>query len=129
MKQLAKNVKVTANGKPLAGLTDCSLNLTTAFASSQTKEDPTPVDEPLRGDWEISVTGDFGREGDASVDAAALKAAIKVGTKMPVVFEIGTLASYQGTALLSSYSESAPTDGKITYQASFKGVSKLTKKA
>lgn len=129
MKQLAKNVKVTANGKPLAGLTDCSLNLTTSFASSQTKEDPTPVDEPLRVDWEISVTGDFGREGDASVDAADLKAAIKEGTKMPVVFEIGTLASYQGNALLSSYSESAPTDGKITYQVSFKGVSKLTKKA
>lgn len=126
-KQLARGVVVNYDGKPLPGLTDCSLNLTTAFASSQTKEDITPVDEPLRVDWEISVSGEYGREATAMVGAHNFKTHSKVGTIKSVSFAIGDLATYEGNCIISSFSESAPTDGKITYQATLRGVTSLTK--
>lgn len=129
-KLLARSVKVVVGGgSPLAGLTDCSLNLTTVFASSQTKEDVTPVDEPLRVDWEISVSGEFGKETSptAANSVAQIKEAAKVGAAKLVSFEIGDIASYYGSAIVSAYSESAPVDGKITYQVTLKGVSTLNK--
>ena len=130
MKQLAKNVKVLLGGSsPIAGLTDCSFNLTTAFATSETKEDPTPVDEPLRVDWEISISGEFGHETDSKTNAGSLKASLKQGTKTPITFVIGTLAQYSGQSLITSYSESAAVEGRTTFTASFKGIGKLTKAA
>jgi predicted secreted protein len=126
-KQLARGVIVNYGGSALQGLTDCSLNLTTAFASSQTKEDITPVDEPLRVDWEISVSGEYGREATAMVGAHAMKTNSKAGTIKDVSFIIGDLATYSGNCIISSFSESAPVDGKITYSATLKGVSSLTK--
>lgn len=130
MKQLAKNVRVLLGGSsPLAGLTDCSLNLTTAFATSETKEDATPVDEPLRVDWEISISGEFGHEVTANTHAGTLKDSIKKGTKTPITFVIGNMAQYSGTALITSYSESGAVEGRTTYSASFKGIGKLTKAA
>ena len=128
-KLLARNVKVIGGGSPLAGLTDCSLNLTTVFATSQTKGDVTPVDEPLRVDWEISVSGEFGREliATAANSVAIIKDAAKVGRVKSVSFEIGDIASYSGSAIVSAYSESAPVEGKITYQVTLKGVSTLSK--
>lgn len=124
-KQLARGVVVEYDSAVLQGLTDCSLNLTTAFASSQTKEDVTPVDEPLRVDWEVSVSGEYGREASALVGAHALKTNSKAGTVKDVSFVIGDFAEYAGTCIVSSFSESAPVDGKVTYQAALKGVSSL----
>ena len=132
MKQLAKNVKVLLGGSsPLAGLTDCSLNLTTAFATSETKEDATPVDEPLRVDWEISISGEFGHETSTNTNtkAGSLKTSLKQGTKTPITFVIGSLAQYSGLSLITSYSESAAVEGRTTYSASFKGIGKLSKAA
>lgn len=130
MKQLAKNVKVLLGGSsPIAGLTDCSLNLTTAFATSETKEDATPVDEPLRVDWEISISGEFGHEVTTNTNAGSLKSSIKKGTKTPITFVIGSLAQYSGQSLITSYSESAAVEGRTTYSATFKGIGKLTKAA
>ena len=129
-KQLAKSVKVLLGGNsPLAGLTDCSLNLTTAFATSETKEDATPVDEPLRVDWEISISGEFGHETDVNTNAGSLKTSIKKGTKTPITFVIGNMAQYSGMTLITSYSESGAVEGRTTYSASFKGIGKLTKAA
>lgn len=129
-KQLAKNVKVLLGGSsPLAGLTDCSLNLTTAFATSETKEDATPVDEPLRVDWEISISGEFGHETSTNTQAGGLKASLKQGTKTPITFVVGGLAQYSGLSLITSYSESAAVEGRTTYSATFKGIGKLTKAA
>jgi hypothetical protein len=126
-KQLARGVVVEYDSAALRGLTDCSLNLTTAFASSQTKEDVTPVDEPLRVDWEVSVSGEYGREASALEGAHALKTNSKAGTVKGVSFIIGDFAEYFGECIVSSFSESAPVDGKVTYQATLKGVSSLTR--
>lgn len=123
---LARLVQVQVGDTPLAGLTDCSLNLTTAFATSQTKEDITPVDEPLRVDWEISATGEFGREG-SNIDAGTLKGKIKTGAVDFVKFAIGDLAIYRGRAICTSYTETAPVDGKTTYSVTYRGVSLLNK--
>lgn len=129
-KLLARNVRVTVGGgSPLAGLTDCALTLTTVFATSRTKEDVTSVDEPLRVDWEISVSGEYGKESSptASNSVMQVKESAKNGAAKLVSFSIGDLANYYGSAVVSAYSESAPVDGKITYQATLKGVSTLIK--
>lgn len=126
-RQLARGVTVSYGGNALPGLTDCSLNLTTAFATSQTKEDVTPIDEPLRVDWEVSVSGEYGREATAVTGAHAMKTNSKSGIVKPVVFTIGELAAYGGQCIVTSFNENAPVDGKITYQATLKGVSTLTK--
>lgn len=128
-KQQAKNVKVLVNSQPLAGLTDCSLNLTTAFATSEAKEDIAPIDEPLRVDWEISVSGEFGREDESKANATVVQSYLKQGAKPPITFVIGDMAKYSGKSLVTSYSETAGVEGKTTYSATFKGISKLTKGA
>ena len=128
-KQLAKNVKVLIGSAPISGLTECSLSLTTVFATSETKEDSTPVDEPLRVDWELSISGEFGHEGDGSTRAGDLKTSLKQGETVPIAFVIGTLAKYSGQALITSYSENAAVEGRITFSISFKGIGKLTKAA
>lgn len=128
MKLLARNVTVERGNLTLPGLTDCSLNLTTVFATSQTKADITPIDEPLRVDWEISVTGEFGREESTSIYQDVIKTQLKTGVVSLTTFKIGDLATYQGKALVTAYSENAPEGGKITYTATFRGVNLLTKK-
>lgn len=127
MKQLASGVTVKAGGKPLAGLTQCDLSLTTVFASSQTKEDKGPQDEAERVDWELSVQGEFGRESASSVSGGDVRGMLVQGSRVSAEYVIGELASYQGFALVSSYSQSEPVEGKITYSATLKGVGKLVK--
>lgn len=129
MKQLARLVTTKVGGKDVAGLTDCGLNLTTEFATSQTKEDVTPVDEAMRVAWEISISGELGHEDTSKADISTMKSAVKAGTKLQVQYVIGSLASYSGTAIISSYQETMPTDGKVTYSATLTGVSSLTKGA
>lgn len=128
MKQLARNVRLTYDGKELPGVTDCGLSLTTVFASSQAKEDPTPVDEPLRVDWEISVSAEFGREATSLIGGHAIKRNSLIGAVKPVEYVIGDYATYTGNVMITSFSESAPVEGKLTYTATLKGVSTLTRK-
>lgn len=129
MKQLASGVTVEVAAKALAGLTQCDLSLSTVFATSQTKEDKNPKDDAERVDWEVSVQGEFGRETADNMTAGDVKNNIKQGTKAEVVYKIGEMASYKGVALVTSYTETKPVDGKITYSATFKGSSKLEKVA
>lgn len=115
------------DGTKIPGLTDCSLNLTTAFASSQTKADRSPVDEPLRVDWEVSVSGEYETdEGTATLTTKLLKASSTNGGQHKVDYVVGDVAEYTGTCLVSSYNESAPEAGRVTFQATLKGVSQLT---
>lgn len=124
-KQLAREVFVRIDEESIPGLTDCSLNLTTVFASSQTKADRGPVDEPLRVDWEVSVSGECETDGgDGAV--ATLKWGSTNGKQVKVDYVVGDVAEYTGKCLVSSYNESAPEAGKVTFQATLKGVSILT---
>lgn len=127
MKVLAKNVKIMVAGKKIAGATDASLNLTTSFATSQTKEDEGEVSVPERVDWTLDSSSIMGEEGADDITLLFFRNAAKVGDKMEVVFHIGSMAAYRGTVMVTSYSETAPTDGRATYQASLKGVSSLIK--
>lgn len=133
----ARNVTVEVDGKVPYGLTDCQLQLTTVFESSQTKEDIAPVDEPMRVDWTITMTCNFGRE-DATENtvgtALDFKVASKTGEKRKVAFRVHDPDSspdflYGGDALVSSYQEDAPVDGKLTYTVTFKGVSEFSRPA
>lgn len=124
-KQLAREVFVRINDESIPGLTDCSLNLTTVFASSQTKADKGPVDEPLRVDWEVSVSGEYETGGGAGA-MTTLKAGSTNGGEVNVDYVIGDVAEYTGKCLVSAYNESAPEAGKVTFQAALKGVSLLT---
>lgn len=125
MKVLAKNVKLMVGGKKIAGATDASLNLTTAFATSQTKEDDGEVAVPERVDWTLDSSSIVGEEGTDDVTLLQFRNAAKVGTKLEVSFQIGSMATFSGTAMVTSYSEAAPVDGRPTYQVSLKGVSSL----
>lgn len=127
MKVTAKNVKITVGGKKVAGATDASLSLTTAFATSQTKEDDGEVAVPERVDWTLDSSSIMGEEGEGDATLLTFRDAAKVGTRLAVTFQIGSMATYSGTAMVTSYSESAPVDGRPTYTASLKGVSSLTK--
>lgn len=112
-----------------AGLTDCNLSLTLELASSQTKNDKSPVDEPIRVTWEVSISGVTGRENTGDMTIEDFKAAAKAGTKLAVEYIIGELAKYVGEAMVSSYNESAPVGDKITYSVTLRGTSVLTKGA
>lgn len=127
MKVTAKNVTIKVGGKKIAGATDASLNLTTAFATSQTKEDEGEVSVPERVDWTMDSSSIVGEEAESDATLLTFRDAAKVGTKLAVTFQIGTMATYSGTAMVTSYSESAPVEGRPTYQASLKGVSLLTR--
>lgn len=127
MKVTAKNVQIKVGGKKIAGATDASLNLTTSFATSQTKEDEGEVSVPERVDWTLDSSSIMGEEGDDNVTLLTFRDAAKVGTRLEVSFSIGSMATYSGTVMVTSYSETAPTDGRPTYQASLKGVSSLIK--
>lgn len=125
MKVLAKNVKIMVGGKKIAGATDASLNLTTAFATSQTKEDDGEVAVPERVDWTLDSSSIVGEEGDDNVTLFTFRDAAKVGTKFDIEFLLGA-ATFAGKAMVTSYSEAAPVEGRPTYQVSLKGVSDLT---
>ena len=130
----ARDVTVKVNGNVPAGLTDCTIELRTVFETSQTKFDPMPVDEPSYIDWSINISGEFGRETQGAVDAKTLKDASKAGDKVTASFNIHNPNSspsdltYEGQAIVSSYQESAPVDGKVTYSATLKAAGELTRK-
>ena len=128
MKVTAKNVTITVGGKKIAGATDASLSLTTAFATSQTKEDEGEVAVPERVDWTLDSSSIMGEVDGVEARLATFRDAAKGGTHLSVEFKIGTLATYMGDVMVTSYSETAPTEGRPTYQASMKGISLLLKK-
>lgn len=127
MKVTAKKVQILVNGKKIAGATDASLNLTTAFATSQTKEDEGEVSVPERVDWTLDSSSIMGEESAENTSLLTFRDAAKAGTRMAVSFQIGAMATYSGTVMVTSYSETAPVDGRPTYTASLKGVSSLNK--
>lgn len=126
-KLLSRHVTATVDGSFPAGLTDCNLSLTLELASSQTKKDKSPVDEPIRVTWEVTLSGVTGRENAGDVSIGSFKTAAKAGAKLAVEYFIGSLAKYVGKAMVSSYNESAPVGDKITYSVTLRGVSALTK--
>lgn len=128
-KLLSRHVTAMVGGSYPAGLTDCNLSLTLELASSQTKDDKSPVDEPIRVTWEVSISGVTGRENTGDMTIEDFKAAAKAGTKLAVEYIIGKLAKYGGEAMVSSYNESAPVGDKITYSVTLRGTSALTKGA
>lgn len=128
-KVLARTVTALVGGSYPAGLTDCNLSLNLEMASSQTKDDKSPVDEPIRVTGEVSLSGVTGRESTGDMTIEDFKAAAKVGTKLAVEYIIGTLAKYGGEAMISSYNESAPADDKITYSVTLRSTSAITKGA
>jgi predicted secreted protein len=127
MKVTAKNVQIKVGGKKIAGATDASLSLTTAFATSQTKEDVGEVSVAERVDWTLDSSAIFGEEGTDNATLLTFRDAAQTGTRLEVSFHIGSMATYSGTAMVSSYTETAPVDGRPTYQANLKGVSSLIK--
>ena len=128
-KVLARTVTALVGGSYPAGLTDCNLSLNLVMASSQTKDDKAPVDEPIRVTGEVSLSGVTGRETTGDMTIEDFKAAAKVGTKFTVEYIIGTLANYGGEAMISSYNESAPVEDKITYSVTLRSTSAITKGA
>lgn len=127
MRVTAKNVTIKVGGKNIAGATDASLGLTTIFNTSQTKADAGEVAVPDHVEWTLDSSSIMGEESTGEADLLTFRDAAKVGTKLAVSFQIGSMATYSGTAMVTSYSESAPVDGRPTYQASLKGVSTLVK--
>lgn len=127
-KVLARDVVIKVDGKKVAGATDCSINLTTVFATSQTKEDKREKRVPERVDWTSDSSSIVGEEVTGSTTILELRNAATKGTPLDFEFSIGSLATYEGKVLITSYTETDPVDGRPTAQASFKGVSHLTKK-
>lgn len=129
-KLLAKDVTVEAGALTFAGLTDCSLNASTTFAQSRVKSDKVTQNKPERVTWEISISGEFGREtvnAQVPSDHAGVAALLTIGSITKVTFKVGALASYTGDALVTAYNVDEPVNGTITYSATFKGVGKLSK--
>jgi hypothetical protein len=127
MKVLAKNVIIKIGDKKIAGATDASLNLTTVFATSQTKEDEGEVSVPERVDWTVDSSAIQGELTDDTEGLTTFRDAARAGTKLAVSFKIGEMATYFGVAIVTSYTETAPVEGRPTYQASMKGFGKLNR--
>jgi hypothetical protein len=125
-KVLAREVYVQVGDAYVAGQTDCGINVTTVFDTSQTKADNAPVDTPSYLDWEITVSGELGKEGTGDVTIGQMQGYVKNGTKVSVLYVIGAMGAYGGEAILTSYQLTAPVEGKTTYSATFKGVSALS---
>lgn len=125
MKELAKNVTISVGGRLIAGGTDASLNLTTVFDTYRVKSDRREKRSASHVEWNIESQSVFGEEGNGltGIDELALYA--QKGTALLVEYKLGDLATFKGSAIISSYKETAPVEGRPTCSCTFRGVSNL----
>lgn len=125
MRELARNVIIKVGGKAIAGGTDAGLSLTSVFDSHRTKADSYEKNSATRVDWTMESQSVFGDEGDGLADIGLLASAFERGEAVEVEYELGSMAVFMGTALISSYKENAPLEGRPNCSCTFRGVSEL----
>ena len=136
-------------GKTIALSTSCSLNVTSQFDETKTKDDPVgPGGEFKYADWNVSSENLVGCDTDIQTQAVAslLLEAQLSGTLLDVEFRMMTgtngsvptgdwqpegvistliVPNVRGKAMVESYTENAPVEGKATLSVSLKGMSTL----
>lgn len=118
----ARNVSLKAGGKTLSGIKDCQITLTTVTNDARVKAGG-KIRTFERVDWTAAATVELGHESGASSEAtvATIKAAAIAGTKMTLEFTISGESYLSGQAMVSSYTENHPVDGRASYSVNFKG--------
>ena len=124
---LGYNIALKINGKTCIGRTQEDLSVSPTVKESITKDDA--------GAKKFSVTGHevtFSVNGLMEYDGAAgttkldnndlLAQSLKKGTEaeVPCVYDRGSGQSYQGTAIMTRYSESTNSEDEGTYTAEFR---------
>lgn len=149
MRYNGKDFMIRVGGKTIALATSCSLNVTSQFDETKTKDDPIgPGGEFKHAEWNVSTENLVGCDTNIQTQmvAAALLEAQLAGTLLDVEFRImqdteggvpegdwqpqGILASMivpnvKGKAMVESFTNNAPNEGKATLSVSFKGMSRL----
>lgn len=124
----AKDVEIKLGGSKIAGLTDCSIDITTVTDDTRTKESAAgPCHEFDRIDWSASGSGEVGKEGTGQKTIADLRDAAIAGTVLEVQFAVSNSVKLKGNALISGLTITAPVEGKATYSITFQAVGPITK--
>lgn len=128
------NIAFKVDGKTLAGRTQDDLSISALTKESQTKDDGGNTNSVVTGhDVTFRAAGlmDTGSGENLGRDEI-IELALKTGddAKIPVTYgpASGTGAVYQGTAVITGYTESTAANGDATYGLDFKIAGAFTKK-
>lgn len=127
------NIAFKVDDKTLAGRTQDDLNIQALLKESQTKDDGGNTNSVVTGhDVTFRAAGimDAGSGKNLGRDEV-IELALKTGddANIPITYgpASGTGAVYQGTAVITGYTESTAAGGDATYGLDFKIVGKFTK--
>ena len=127
------NIAFKVDGKTFAGRTQDDLNIQALTKESQTKDDGGNTNSVVTGhDVTFRAAGimDAGSGENLGRDEI-IELALKTGddAKIPATYgpTSGTGAVYQGTAVITGYTESTAANGDATYGLDFKISGKFTK--
>lgn len=127
------NIAFKVDGKTLAGRTQDDLNISALTKESQTKDDEGNTNSVVTGhDVTFRAAGlmDTGSGENLGRDDI-IELALKTGDEanIPVTYgpASGTGAVYQGTAVITGYTESTAANGDATYSLDFKIAGAFTK--
>lgn len=128
------NIAFKVDGKTLAGRTQDDLSISALTKESQTKDDGGNTNSVVTGhDVTFRAAGlmDTGSGENLGRDEI-IELALKTGddAMIPVTYgpASGTGAVYQGTAVITGYTESTAANGDATYGLDFKIAGAFTKK-
>lgn len=120
------NVALRLNGKTCVGRTQDDLNITPTLKDSLTKDDHGNKQSSVVGHevtFRVSGLMEFDGTATSKLDSDALIAqSLKKGSEanIPITYERGSGQAYQGTAVMTSYSESTNAEDEGTYTLDLK---------
>lgn len=127
------NFRFNIGGHNFVGVTNDNMTITPTMKESITKDDQGSKKRSVTGqDITFKVSGIMGLNGTNGTDNDSddiLEQALKTGSAAEVsfVYTRGSGDSYQGTAVMSGYSEDTPAEGDATYTADFTVSGQMTK--
>lgn len=120
----ATSLNLTISAKEICGLTECSLKLKTVTDDTRTKASGSG---PMHKFMHVEPSGTFsikvGEEASGKNTLGDLQAMAIAGTKVPVVYRVGTTAICSFQAIVESVDEQMPVESDATASFSLRGVS------
>jgi len=124
-----KDLAIYVDDVKIGDSTDCTLNVTQAFADATSKDDAN-WESVLAGMRSWTVSTNFIHDSSNSFETYDMVDLILNATKVEIVFSIGTDTNYfYGDAYASGTNISGPKDGSVSGDISFKGTGALNRAA
>ena len=119
------NFRFNIGSKNFVGVTSDNLNISAVTKDSITKDDQGARKKKVTGhDVTFRVSGIMGLNGTSGTDNDSddiIEQALEIGdgAEVSFVYTRGSGQAYQGTAIMSNYTEDSPADDEATWSADF----------